>query len=328
MVPLEERLKARVDLRIPGFTEAVPPGGVIQYALSDRPTGPWYREFVARILSAVGREYLPVFRFGDGECVFSVGYRFAPTPPGRSAVIHYAKTFLSAYVKHRLHRNFRSGSAGYGYELYNYRELVDARPRFARYLTDIARHGYIGFNFVVQFGIPFCDRYIRPVADWLDRENIPIDERNYLPCYFVYAMMLGPDRAKLLADRRVLVITSADDDKETQIRAGLEREGVRSVRFIRISRSHSMFDRVSVEGLRGEVDLVLVGAGVGAAHILEQVKSLQTVCIDSGYVLDCYAEAWRKGTRVFTVADEELRAHPAKYLPPKRPRAAVSLDPP
>ena len=65
-----------------------------------------------------------------------------------------------------------------------------------------------------------------------------------------------------------------------------------------------MWDRVDLKGV-GSVDLVLIGAGVGALNILEQVRPLATTSIDVGFVLDCL---WRPqqfvGLRAFTQPDE------------------------
>jgi len=74
-----------------------------------------------------------------------------------------------------------------------------------------------------------------------------------------------------------------------------------------------MFDTVDIAALKGSIDVALVGAGVGAANILDQLKPLQTLCIDAGYVLDCYAEPSRKGSRVFTLSDEDLGHYPVRY---------------
>jgi hypothetical protein len=270
-------------------------------------------EFVDRVEEAIGERHFPVFRFGDGECVFSVGYRVGRPPPRTPWLKHYPKALLSAYIKHRLHRNFRSGSGGYGYELYSYTEWREARPRFARYIAEIAREGLIGFNFVVQFGVPFCDRYMGPVCDWLERSGVSVDGANFVPCYFVYALLLGPDRRRLLAGRRTLLVTSGEHGKDRLLTAALAREGARSVQFLPISRSKAMFDRVDLEKVQRPIHVALVGAGVGASNLISQLKPLNAVCLDAGYVLDCYADETLKGTRVFTLPDEEMHQHPIRY---------------
>jgi hypothetical protein len=82
--------------------------------------------------------------------------------------------------------------------------------------------------------------------------------------------------------------------------------GAKRVVFISISSKKSMMDRIDVSQT-GKIDLVLIGAGVGALNILEQVESLQTTSIDVGHVLDCY---WKPeqfvGQRHFSAPDQPL----------------------
>jgi len=305
MTTLYRRMAHTIDLRIPHFLKTVKVGEVLQRSPVDRPTEEWYGEFVERARSAIGTRHFPIFRFGDGECLFASGYRLPAPRRGESVVRHYGHHILSAYVKHRLYRNFRSGYDKYGYELYNHAEWMYGRARFAEYLRNIVRDGVIGFNFVIQSGTPFADRFLKPVCDWLDRERISIDAKSFIPCYFVYGMLIGPDRSLFIRNRNVLVVTSMDANKRKQFVEGFKREGAKSVQFLSISRSKSMLEVIDISGIEGPIDVALVGAGVGASNILEQLRPLGTVCIDSGYALDCIAEPERRGTRVFTRPDDE-----------------------
>ena len=69
-----------------------------------------------------------------------------------------------------------------------------------------------------------------------------------------------------------------------------------------------MTERIELRPEHSGADLVLIGAGVGAANILSQVQPLQTLCIDAGYVLECYQNPAFKGKRVFTKPDEDFAA--------------------
>ena len=48
-----------------------------------------------------------------------------------------------------------------------------------------------------------------------------------------------------------------------------------------------MFERIDLSSIGG-ADLVLIGAGVGALNIIEQVAKLDALTIDAGFALDCY----------------------------------------
>jgi hypothetical protein len=104
------------------------------------------------------------------------------------------------------------------------------------------------------------------------------------------------------------VVTSLDPVKEDRLRIALGDEGARSVQFLGVSRSKAMLDTIDLSHIQLPIDVALVGAGVGAANILQQLMPLRTLCIDAGYVLDCIAQPERKGTRVFTLPDSELAA--------------------
>jgi len=301
---LADRLAYTVRLQIPGFSKSMAGHLIEQRSLEQRDSEDWYREFRDKVYSAVGNCNMPVFRFSDGECFFTVGYRLPPTPSRRNPVAHYARMILSAYVKHRLHRHFRSGTVTTGFETYTGGEWEDARNRFADCLRRIAGSGIIALNFVRQDGEPLCDHYFPDVCAWLDRHRILVDHTNSVPFFFVYALLLGPDRQFLLRQRHVVVVTSLSPGKRSAIEETLTREQVRSVQFINLSPQKAMFDTIDTGNLVQPVELVLIGAGVGAANVLCQLQHLGTVCIDAGHVLDCYANPRNVGVRAFTRPDD------------------------
>ncbi len=304
--PLRERLGKYVDLRIPHFLKTVPAGTVGQCALDNRSTETWYADTLALMVSKIGVAHYPVFRFSDGEAVFTVGFKFPPVPKGTSPVVHYIRTFLSAYIKHRQHKIFWSGTPGYGYETYDEREWKAARPLFSAWLREISEEGLLACNFC-RHPEPFLLNNTLPfVLDWFDQNKIDLTRDNYAPFYFLYGMLIGPDRHLFIRDRRLLIVTSLIPEAQAALQTYFENEGSRSIEFLTISRSKSMFDTVDLSSLKHKPDVVMVGAGVGAANILHQLKPLNTLCIDAGYALDCYREPHRKGSRIFTKPDDEL----------------------
>jgi len=304
--PLRVRAHHQVTLRIPGFERAEEGRSVVQYAFEPYAAEEWYRMVTRRIADRLGKGYFPIFRFSDGECYFCLGYRMPRPQPGSSAFYHYFRTIISAYGKYRCHNTFWSGLPGYGHEVYRGHKWRELRLVFAEQLREIAGSGLIAANFCKHHIPGMIDRYIPDIFDWFDAENIRLDSDNYIPFYFIYGMLLGPNRHHFLARRHVLVITSLNSGKETKLREFFEGAGVSSVKFIPISRSHSMSDRIELRPEHARTDLVLVGAGVGAANILSQVKPLNTLSIDAGYVLECYQDPSYKGARVFTLPDEDL----------------------
>jgi hypothetical protein len=306
---LRARMTNQVALGIPGFEFSGRETPVVQYALDRRTSEIWYESSKRRLLSQFGKGYFPVFRFSDGECYFCLGYRIPPPPPGHSAPVHYVRTALSAYVKYRCHRVFWSGQPGYGHEVYRGKQWSRLRFEFSTLLREIAECGVIAANFASHRGFESMSRYVPDIFDWFDSHEIHLNSENYIPFYFIYAMLLGPEGHKFLRNRRVLVITNLTSEKETRLRAYFEAESVAEVQFIGISRSSSMTDRIHLREEHDGTDLVLVGAGVGAANILAQVRPLHTLSIDAGFVLECYQNPAYRGSRVFTLSDDEIEAN-------------------
>jgi hypothetical protein len=317
--PLRLRTHHQVTLQIPGFERSEKDRTVVQYSLEAYSSEQWYRRVTQRIVDRLGKGYFPIFRFSDGECYFCLGYRMPAPQPGSSFLYHYLRTVVSAYGKYRCHNTFWSGLPGYGHEVYRRRKWRELRPVFTEQLRDIAGSGMIAANFCKHHVPGMIDRYIPDILDWFDAEKIRLDSDNYVPFYFIYGMLLGPNRHHFLKRRNILVITSLTLLKETRLRAYFESAGVGSVKFIPISRSHSMSDRIELRPEHTRTDLVLVGAGVGAANILSQVKSLNALSIDAGYVLECYQDPSHKGIRVFTLPDEELLEEPGASLDGETP---------
>ncbi len=292
-----------VDLRIPGFEKAVPPGRARQLAFADYPVKDWFEQFVNRVNGAVGKGHFPIFRVCDGEFYFCCGYKFGYRSPGSNPIKWYLGAVYD-YITRRKYNTFWSGSVGYGFENYRGKEWFRLREEFAGYLREIAQDGILAVAFF-QTPERFAEQYHRPMCDWLEANAIPITERNYYPFYFVYGLLNGRLRWSLLKGRKILVVTSMNPEKEKALSQGLGREDVESLQFIPISRNHAMTDKISLDGVKGSIDIALIGGGVGAANIIHQLRPLKTMCIDAGYSLDLIAEPWRAGSRDFTKPDDE-----------------------
>ena len=302
---LYRQLSHLVDLRIPAFEKSIPEGAVRQLNFSERCSREWFEEFAGRCQAAIGKDFLPVFRLSDGEFSFSLGYRIPFPPPGVNPLFHYLRQAAS-YVKYRKHRIFWSGTPAYGYETYAGGEWTALRAKYVRCLRELAESGILALA-LMKTRNRYTEHYHRPICGWFDRHRIPLTAGNYYPVFFVYALLNGPHRSRILGGRRVLVVTSLTPEKERAIAAGLEAAGVKSAQFIPISRSKAMADRISLSGTARPIDVALIGGGVGAANVLVQLRPLNTLCIDAGYCLDLLADPALAGKREFTRPDQELQ---------------------
>jgi hypothetical protein len=300
--PLRERLREPIDLCLPAFCGSVAAGEVTQWYFRRRDAGEWYAALVERLVSARG--YLPLYRMSDGEFVFVCGKRPLPL----TMLLEFPKLVVKDRLKvllRRHRRTYLSGTPGYGYETYTWAEWERARQGYADRVRAIGKAGILAVNFVRHLEFP--RQYLEPMCSWMEAHDIDLTPTNYYPFYYVYAALLGPDARRLYEGRRILVVTSDEDGtKWPAIRQRVMRFGAADATFVRISRSKSMFDRIDVTRI-GTVDLVLMGAGVGALNIAEQVAPLEALTIDAGFVLDCL---WRPrefvGRRAFTRPDRPL----------------------
>lgn len=313
--PLRERLKPRVLTRYEGFerhrelSDAL--GWTVRvYAFGDEDCRGWYRRFADDVIAAVDeRRYLPVYRMGDGEFSFALGALEEVLPWRRLRPRQMARRLLKRLTGRA--GEHRSGSPGYGWEVYSPAERRALVDRYAAHLAGIAREGYLALALDES---PLYSRFLPYILDWLDQRGIALHAGNYQHVYAMYALLHGPDRDRLLRGRRVLVVNHADTARREAITRSLRKAGVAGVEWLPISRDKSMLDRLELDAIGGPVDLALVGAGVGAANVLAQLAPLGVPAMDVGFVLDVLAEPELRWTRPFCVADDEFDVRRIGFL--------------
>ena len=257
----------------------------------------WFERFRARVLAAADRrEWLPIYRLSDGEFTFMAGRRFPPSSWStmvKSRCRHYYNSLK------RLSPFYSAGRPGYCESYYAW-ELPRARGGLVDSLRMISRDGMLCFNFSAS---DLATPYMPAVCRWLEDRGVDVSPRSYFHFYHVYGLLNGPDARRLLDNRRVLVMTSNIADRKESLLAAVRARGAREAFFYETSRNKPAFDVIRLGEFPPQIDLVLIGAGVGAAHILAQLKPLNCPAIDAGYALDCWAEPALALKRPYCVAD-------------------------
>ncbi len=305
-------LPATIDLVIPGFELSYPRGTFKTLSLDvPRSSEEWFQEFVVLAQTSIRKSFLPIYRMADGEYSFAVGYRFRYRANGEPPTIYLFRRFKSLIgrsIRWRPGAAIRAGGRGtdYNYESgrYGSLELRMLRDSYGKQLRSISRHGVLAMMFSYRRE-PFAQQYFVPIVRWLKLQRIELTSGNYYPFYFVYALLNGPSAAQIYDGRRVLVVTSYNEDKRRAIQAGLKRQRVSDVQWIPISRNRSMVDQIDLSAIKQPIDLVLVGAGIGASNILLQLEPLHTLAIDAGFCLECLATPALKQRRTFCWPDSE-----------------------
>jgi hypothetical protein len=257
------------------------------------PSFEYYEKFKQAIFKAAEKkEYLPVMRMCDGEYIYSIGKRKS-----------YYQGFASV-IKNQIGKLIHTHTTSWG-ENYTRAQNLLLKKKFPQLLKFISEHGYIANHFLYTPS-HFCEQYIHPIIKWYAQNDITINNNNFSAFYFVYVLLNGPDSLLLYKNRRILVISSFKGDKRNSTEMELRRRGAVAVFFQTISATQSLLDTIDLNPFKGNVDIVLIAAGIGSANILVQCKVLEVPCIDSGFCLECLANPDIRSERIYGVPDQEF----------------------
>jgi len=292
-------LKYRTRIAFPSFDVPRAAYGGIFNAMSPKPleSAEWYAGFRERCLESVGRSFLPVYRMADGEFLFLVGDKLHFTVKGfPRQVASFCLRTLGLGVdrssgKWRLTR--RNAYATIWGESYLPAERSLLLPVYLGQLHEIARRGYLA-AFLIENSLGYCKSQIADVLRTFSRNGIKLTVDNYVPFHFPLYMLTAADCSAFYNKRSVLVVSSFGAEAKASVAAELQRKGAKEVSFLRISPTHSMFDKINPSDVRPPVDIALVAAGIGSSNILPQLAFLDTLVVDVGGLLTCIARpGWK-----------------------------------
>jgi len=263
----------------------------------------WYWSFVNRVRSAMGSRYLPICRLADGE----FRMLFWPVLPNpRHSAAQRVKDALVTVIEaaEMAVRGFRANTAPHvSSGQFSAREWSSVRRRASDAFQHVGREGILAMHLGVAKQ-PFQEQYFPSIRRWLAEGGLELSLENYVPFYFVYALLRGPAGDFIFEGRRVVVVHSAEGDRQRNITEAIKRRGAETVIWIHISRARSFADRLDVSTLVGRCDVCLVGAGVGKALVMEQLRPLAVPVIDVGFVFEAWADERRALTRPVMIPDE------------------------
>ncbi len=315
-MPLRDQLKPQVEQRFPGFEEHYKLAHSRYYAFSAVDCRRWYSAWEERVLAAAGGgAHLPVFRASHGEFIMALGYQRTrrKRAEGLARYLRRSAGFALWELRRRLSLSppFRSGSGDNSFEVFTAEELPVAREVYTRCMRAISHEGILA---LALHDNPGYAEYFPAYFDWLDRNKIRVTPENYVPFYSVYVLLNGPGRRPLFAGRRVLIITSMDEDKRARLQGALGALGARAVQCYGVSPQKAMFDVIDLQRVEGAPEVILVGAGVGAASVLDQVRPLRALAIDAGFAIDALAYPDLRWNRPFCIPDEEWDPERIRFL--------------
>jgi hypothetical protein len=137
--------------------------------------------------------------------------------------------------------------------------------------------------------------------EFLSKHGMPL--QNYVPFYFVYALLVNPIFLSKLRQCSVAIITNLKNKNTIAMLKALENMGIRDVTCHEIPASgvaHGDFDYT----IGGRVDVALVGAGIGAPLVLARLQQESCLAIDSGFVFHLWDGTFDRHERLFLNYDE------------------------
>jgi hypothetical protein len=314
------RLRYRVPLLLNGQNnlysqnKVISPNSLVQLQLNNKSYQENYEIFRDRVLANIGRKYYPIYRMADGEFVFIIDAIEKNKKQLHQRIKKYLGNFKSLLqnqymygrkmpgnrwekIKELFNENYVRVAHS---ESYNSREIEEFNFEFRENLRVIAEEGILAIHFVDGSSErQEYFNYYESVSQWFDYNNITLDESNYSSFYYIYTFLTGNDKYSLFRDKNILIITSLTDDKKNHLQDSINSFGASSIQFYDISPTKSMLEVLDLTKLNYPIEIVLIGAGIGSANILTQLKPLKTVCIDAGIVLERYANPALSKSRIF-----------------------------
>lgn len=304
-----------IPFRVPGFIKQSRP--------EDRVLAPyacdceeWFSTFVDRVSNAVSRTFLPVCRMSDGEFFFLFGQQ----PPSLRLPILKRVTRGLRQNLGRVRRLFTgfhaattSGVSSGDFTPFEWRQYRATLSQDYLSLLDkgvLAIHLSYGKN-------PFQEHYFPAIHRWLSDSGHHLTVNNYVPFYFVYALLRGPRMSDLVTGRRVLLVHSAVGAKREAIARSLSAFSPRTVEWLRISPNRSFADTLDLKSIADAPDLCFVGAGIGKPRILRQLEPFNVPCIDAGYAFEVWADPDRQWDRPYMTRDGDMDVTKVRFLSPE-----------
>jgi len=137
--------------------------------------------------------------------------------------------------------------------------------------------------------------------EFLAKRGMPL--RNYVPFYFVYALLVNPSFIESLRGRHIALISSFGNKNLSNILSVLESSGIRDVAIYEIPPSgvaHGQFEL----RIQRRPDAAFVGAGIGSPLVLASLEEHACVAIDSGFVFHLWDGTFDRYERLFLNYDE------------------------
>lgn len=300
-IPSEYQILAHsITFELPQF-EASLFKGAITLCPNDLGCSEWYQNFLSLLKNSIEeKRFFPVVRVSDGEYRFLFG---EVRPSNRHDPIEYCKRyFIFLYWIFKFRFQGFKGRTPSGVSVGNYskEEWRKCRVRFEEGVIRTLSEGMLAAH--LSFSeIPFQERFHPSISNWLKKHHQHLTIDNYIPFYFVYALLGSRDRELVFQKKKVLVVHSAKASKREQIKRKLFSYGIKSISWITISEEQSASEKIYPSEEQMACDICIFGAGVGKFNIILQLQGFQGPVIDAGYYFEAWADPSLADDRVLCI---------------------------
>lgn len=262
----------------------------------------WFNIFKNQILKSINeKKFLPVCKFCDGEFIFmnngqdKIDYRFK------------LKDKIKIFIRNILIRlnliKFNPFTANaYSSGQYSYNEIKTLNSKYKKGMKFIFENGIFAGT-AMTAKAPFTERFYKLFVDFIINNKIKITTLNYVPYIFVYALFSGKSKFEIFNKRKVLIINSFTIEKKKIITNKLKSFGAEEIFYSNISSDRSAFDTLDIKH-NANIDLILIGAGVGKILHFEYLSKFKVPCIDIGYIFQTWLDPSSSSKRVFCSPDD------------------------
>ena len=294
-----------LPLKIPGFLKENVNEVTNVLSFENYDLNEWFLQFTNDVESKIGKEYFPVMRMSDGEYAFLLGEKF-PYFSYPYNIFSYLQQCISIFKSKYIYKKSFNAATLPNVSSGNYKldEIDEQRKNIVEKIREISLKGVLALHLTYPMK-PFQEHYHYPLKKWFTKNGIKLTNENYYPFYFVYALLRGPSKNRILENKNVLILHSAKGEKRNKIIELLYKENVSNVIWHEISHNRSMFDKIDLKENYFEADIAFIGAGVGKFNIFAQLEDLKIPCIDIGFVFEVWYNENNKWLRPFMVNDDE-----------------------
>jgi hypothetical protein len=255
-------------------------------ALEEIDCNDWFVQFKNIILSSKD-SFFPICRLSDGEYTFLCGNQ----PPIKSFFISQFLSSIKFFINNIIPPSkFKAGEIGiYNSGEYNKEEISKFNPKYLNQLRQISETGILALH-LTYTKKPFQERFHYALKKIFDNNCIEINKKNYYPFYFVYAFFQTNEFRDFVNKKNILFISGSNNSKNEIIKNHFINLNASNVEFYNISTNKSLLDKVNLEKIQSKkIDICFVAAGIGKPNIIVQLKPLNCICIDVGYMFEVWA---------------------------------------